>query len=44
VGGSEEETGKTEIEQEGDIFGAKLSDAGRMLHTVYGDYVHQNPG
>jgi hypothetical protein len=39
-----EENEKREIEQEGDVPGATLSDADRMLHTVYGDYVHQNPG
>jgi hypothetical protein len=39
-----EENGETEIEQEGDLPGATLSDAHRMLHTIYRDYVHQNPG
>jgi hypothetical protein len=43
-GGTVEENGETEIEQEGDLPGATLSDADRMLHAVYGDYVHQNPG
>jgi hypothetical protein len=32
------------IEQEGDLEGAILSEADRMLHKVYGDYVHQNSG
>jgi hypothetical protein len=43
-GGKVEENGETEIEQEGDLPGTTLSDADRMLHMLYGYYVHQNPG
>ena len=28
----------------GDLPGATISDADRLLDTVYGDHVHQNPG
>ncbi len=34
----------TIIEQEGDLEGTILSETDRMLHEVYGDYVHQNSG
>jgi hypothetical protein len=33
-----------ENEHKGDLPGNKLSDADRMLDTVYGDHVHQNAG
>jgi hypothetical protein len=32
------------IEQEGDLEGTVLTEADRMLHKVYGDFVHQNSG
>jgi hypothetical protein len=43
-GDGEESIVSTIIEQEGDLSGYTLTEADRLLHTVYGDYVHQNSG
>jgi hypothetical protein len=44
--GQEQPDGREEMEERniGDLPGATISDADRLLNKVYGDYVHQNPG